>query len=305
MSKNKSNCEVKTKIGNKTLIEAYAKINLHLDVTEIRTDGYHNIQSIMQSVSLCDIIEIEIIAEQNIIIECDKPGVPLDEKNIAYRAAKRFFDNAEIALGAIIKIQKNIPMAAGLAGGSADGAAVLVALNNIFDKLLPKDELYAIGSSLGADVPFCMACGCCYTGGIGDKLIEIEPLNDKSILVIACGGEGVSTPMAYRMIDEKYNNFIGYEPKSYKMLSENIAKENSDFYKYIFNIFEEPIMCERPTVKELKSFMLNNGACGAMMSGSGPSVFGVFKSLDFAKKAVKILNENGYFAAIAYPTGKR
>ena len=169
----------------KISIDAYAKINLHLDVTEIRTDGYHNIQSIMQTVSLSDTVDIETIEEEKIVIVCDVSGVPLDEKNIAYKAAKRFFEKADIKSGVIINIRKRIPMAAGLAGGSADGAAVLVGLNKIFNGVLSDKELYLIGSSLGADVPFCMSCGCCYTSGIGDKLIDVEPLSDKTVLVIA------------------------------------------------------------------------------------------------------------------------
>lgn len=286
-------------------IKAYAKINLHLDVTQIRDDGYHNIQSIMQSISLCDIVDIEITDDIKIIIECDVAGVPLDEKNIAYKAAKRFFDKADIKNGAIIKIQKNIPMAAGLAGGSADGAAVLVGLNKLFDEVLTKEELFSLGATLGADVPFCMSCGCCITKGIGDKLIQIPPLALNTTLVIACGGEGVSTPVAYGLLDKKYDNFIDYHPKDYKALTEKINAENSDFYKYLFNIFEEPISNERPIVNTLKSLMMNNGAKNAMMSGSGPSVFGIFENIDSAQTAVEAIKKQGYFAIVAFPTDKR
>ena len=286
-------------------VKAYAKINLHLDVTSIRADGYHNIQSIMQSVSLCDIVDVKLIDEDKIIVECDVQGVPLDERNIAYKAAKRFFEKANIKKGAIIKIQKRIPMAAGLAGGSADGAAVLVGLNKLLDGALPENELYSLGASLGADIPFCMTCGCYYTSGIGEQLLEIEPLSDKVILVIACGGEGVSTPMAYGLLDKKYNRFIGYEPKNYETLVSSIANEGSDFYLHLFNIFEESISNERPAVNSAKSIMLVNGAKAAMMSGSGPSVFGVFENEESAKTAVEALKSQGYFACVASPTKKR
>jgi 4-diphosphocytidyl-2-C-methyl-D-erythritol kinase len=290
---------------NKIKINAYAKINLHLDVTEIRSDGYHNIQSIMQSISLCDFVEIELIRDRKIIIECDTAGVPLDEKNIAYKAASRFFERAGIEQGAIIKIEKNIPMAAGLAGGSADGAAVLVGLNKLCGNALDENELYSLGASLGADIPFCISCGCCFTGGIGDKLFSIDPLSEKTVLVIACGGEGVSTPVAYRMLDEKYNNFVDYIPKDYKTLTDSMAKDNGEFYRYIFNIFEEPISGVRPAVSDVKAIMLEYGAEGAMMSGSGPSAFGVFKSVESAKAAVDALKKRGYFASVAFPTTKR
>ena len=286
-------------------IDAYAKINLHLDVTGIRSNGYHNIQSIMQSVSLCDIVDIELIDDKKIIIECDKLGVPTDEKNIAYKAASRFFDKAKFDGGAIIKIKKNIPMAAGLAGGSADGAAVLVGLNELCDGVVPEDELYALGASLGADVPFCMHCGCCYTGGIGDELLSIEPLDPRTILVIACGGEGVSTPTAYGLLDKKYNNFTDYIPRGYDDLVQGILSSNGNFHRYLFNIFEEPIANERPTVNKLKAIMLQNQAYNAIMSGSGPSVFGVFKNIEDAQSAVKSIKEQGIFASIAFPTLKR
>lgn len=286
-------------------IDAYAKINLHLDVTKIRDDGYHDIQSIMQSVSLCDVVEIETLDEQKIVIECDVDGVPLDERNIAYKAAKAFFDESGISCGAIIKIKKNIPMAAGLAGGSADGAAVLVGLNKLFEGVISEDSLYILGASLGADIPFCMRCGCCYTSGIGDKLVSIKSLSSKTVLVIACGGEGVSTPTAYGMLDNKYDNFHNYTPKDYKTLVECIEDENKSFYEYLFNIFEEPIAELRPTVEQIKTLMLDNGANRAMMSGSGPSVFGVFDDIDSAQNAVKAIEQSGSFATIASPIENR
>lgn len=289
----------------KTRIKAYAKINLHLDVTGIRDDGYHNICSIMQSVSLCDIIDIEIIDEQKIVIECDTAGVPLDEKNIAYRAAARFFERAGLKCGASIKIKKNIPMAAGLAGGSADGAAVLVGLNEIFKGALNDSELYLIGSSLGADVPFCMACGRRLTEGIGDVMTRLDSISPETILVIACGGEGVSTPVAYGMLDEKYDSFVDYEPRSIDVIKESIDLLKNDDYKSLFNIFEEPISSVRGAVSIAKELMLGNGAKAAMMSGSGPSVFGIFEDVSAAERAVEALKTQGFFACVAYPTKER
>ncbi|MBE6534510.1 MAG: hypothetical protein E7678_06050, partial [Ruminococcaceae bacterium] len=190
-------------------------------------------------------------------------------------------------------------------GGSADGAAVLVGLNKIFNGVLSEEELYLIGSSLGADVPFCMSCGCCYTSGIGDKLIDVEPLSDKTVLVIACGGEGVSTPTAYRMLDDKHNNFANYIPKKYDTLLKSIAMNKGDFYKHVFNIFEEPISSVRECVGKAKELMIMSGAKRAMMSGSGPSVFGVFENKEYAYLAVDALKENGFFACVTYPTEKR
>lgn len=289
----------------KTRVKGFAKINLHLDVTDIRNDGYHNIQSVMQTVSLCDIIDIEITQENDIVIECDQTGVPLDERNIAYKAAKLFFDKANINSGVKITIKKNIPMAAGLAGGSADGAAVLVGLNELFDAILSDSDIYALGAALGADVPFCISCGCCYTEGIGEKLTDIDPLLPETVLVIACGGEGVSTPMAYGMLDSKYNKFVDYIPRGCDELKSTLKLGGSDFYKYIFNIFEEPVSNVRTAVGLAKEIMLDNGACASMMSGSGPSVFGVFGDITDAERAVESLKAQGYFAVVAFPTGKR
>ena len=289
----------------KTRVKGFAKINLHLDVTDIRNDEYHNIQSVMQTVSLCDIIDIEITQENDIVIECDQTGVPLDERNIAYKAAKLFFDKANINSGVKITIKKNIPMAAGLAGGSADGAAVLVGLNELFDAILSDSDIYALGAALGADVPFCISCGCCYTEGIGEKLTDIDPLLPETVLVIACGGEGVSTPMAYGMLDSKYNKFVDYIPRGCDELKSTLKLGGSDFYKYIFNIFEEPVSSVRAAVGLAKKIMLDNGACASMMSGSGPSVFGIFGDITDAERAVESLKAQGYFAVVAFPTGKR
>lgn len=289
----------------KTRVKGFAKINLHLDVTDIRNDGYHNIQSVMQTVSLCDIIDIEITQENDIVIECDQMGVPLDERNIAYKAAKLFFDKANINSGVKITIKKNIPMAAGLAGGSADGAAVLVGLNELFDAILSDSDIYALGAALGADVPFCISCGCCYTEGIGEKLTDIDPLLPKTVLVIACGGEGVSTPMAYGMLDSKYNKFADYIPRGCDELKKSLKLGENDFYKHIFNIFEEPVSSVREAVGIAKKIMLDSGADASMMSGSGPSVFGIFSDASDAERAVAALKAQGYFASVAFPTGKR
>lgn len=286
-------------------VKAYAKINLHLDVTGIRTDGYHNIQSIMQSVSLCDIVDIELTENEKIIIECDTAGVPLDQKNIAYKAAKLFLDKVGKSVGVVIKIKKNIPMAAGLAGGSADGAAVLVGLNKLFNGVLTEKELLLLSASLGADVPFCITCGCCYTEGIGDKMFELPSLPENTVLVITCGGEGVSTPIAYRSLDEKYDNFAKYAPKSIEEIKSSILLCKNDFYKYLFNIFEEPVANERKAVQNAKDIMLQKNAKASMMSGSGPSVFGVFDDISSAEQTVNALKEQGYFAVVAFPTKKR
>ena len=280
---------------------AYAKINLFLDVTGIRDDGYHNVETVMQSISLCDLVDVELLDDGKIIIECDVEGVPLNEKNIAYKAAKLFFECVESNKGARIIIKKNIPMAAGLAGGSADGAAVLIALNTLFDEALSMDELCELGSKLGADVPFCIMCGCMYSDGRGDHLSKFTPIPKDVCFVIACGGEGVSTPEAYRLLDTEYNNFFEYEKKGVNSLKEKMLIGNISFSDELFNLFEKTISEKRPVVNEIKCVMDANGAKRSMMSGSGPSVFGVFSNFQEAKKVSEKITEKGYFATVAYP----
>lgn len=287
-------------------IQAYAKINLHLDVVGLREDGFHNVVTVLHSLSLCDIVDVELSDGGDIVIECDKVGVPLDEKNIAHKAAKLFFDSLGRRSGVVIRIKKNIPMAAGLAGGSADGAAVLIGLNKLFEEPFSSNELCEIGARLGADVPFCILCGCAYSEGRGDLPQSLPTLSRDMIFVVACGGEGVSTPRAYAMLDDAYNSFADYRPESVDNIIGAIGRNDFDALAgSLFNIFEAPISNEREAVGEIKRIMLDCGARAAMMSGSGPSVFGMFEKMTDAEAAVRAIAQKNYFAATAFPVDKR
>lgn len=287
-------------------IQAYAKINLHLDVVGLREDGFHNVVTVLHSLSLCDIVDVELSDGGDIVIECDKVGVPLDEKNIAHKAAKLFFDSLGRRSGVVIRIKKNIPMAAGLAGGSADGAAVLIGLNKLFEEPFSSNELCEIGARLGADVPFCILCGCAYSEGKGDLPQSLPTLSRDMIFVVACGGEGVSTPRAYAMLDDAYNSFADYRPASVDNIIGAIGRNDFDALAgSLFNIFEAPISNEREAVGEIKRIMLDCGARAAMMSGSGPSVFGMFEKMTDAEAAVRAIAQKNYFAATAFPVDKR
>ena len=287
-------------------IQAYAKINLHLDISGLREDGFHNVVTVLHSLSLCDVVDIELSEGEDILIECDKIGVPLDEKNIAHKAANLFFEKLGKRCGVSIKIKKNIPMAAGLAGGSADGAAVLIGLNKIFDEPFSSEELCEIGARLGADVPFCILCGCAYSEGRGDLPQSLPTLSRDMIFVVACGGEGVSTPRAYAMLDDIYNCFTDYCPKTVDKIIGAIAGNDLDsLANSLFNIFEAPISKERAAVGEIKSIMIDSGARVSMMSGSGPSVFGIFEKISDAEEAVRAITRKNYFAAMAFPVDKR
>lgn len=287
-------------------VKGYAKINLHLDVLGIRDDGYHSVQTVMQTLDLCDDVTVILTDSEDIVIECNIDGVPTDEKNIAYKAARLFFDKLGRRSGAHIKIEKRIPMAAGMAGGSADAAATLVALNKLLSYPFDLDGLCTLGAMLGADVPFCIACGTKYSDGKGEILHDFPSLLDDIIFVAACGGEGVSTPWAYRELDGEYNRFEDYTPHGTDDIKQTLIDgEKYDFCKYIFNIFEKPILAKRPVASDIKKTLLDNGALCAMMSGSGPSVFAVYEECGSALAAVDKLKQKGYFAAISKPISQK
>ena len=286
----------------KTTIRAYAKINLFLDMESVREDGYHNIISLMQSVSLCDEVTVEYMPEKeyNITISCSDQRVPCNEKNLAYKAAQIFPLNNG---GIHIDIQKSIPMEAGLAGGSADAAATLIALNELTGNMLSKNELMTLGNKLGADVPFCIATGAAIARGTGDILEPVSPMPYLPI-VIARDGEGMSTPAAYRALDEKYDYFSEYKPKTAELellLSENSRYSITEYVRGLFNIFESVVEPCRPRVPELKELLVSHGAIGAMMSGSGTSVFGIFEDEIKAKSALESIKSTGAVAHLCYP----
>ena len=284
----------------KISVKAYAKINLFLDITALRSDKYHDILSLMQSVSLYDTVTVEYLPSKlkEISVFCDVEGVPCDKTNLAYRAAEIFpTDNGKI----IIHIQKSIPMAAGLAGGSSDAAATMVALNVLTGNKLSGDELKSLGAKLGADVPFCIEGGACIARGIGERLDACDPMPEFPI-VLAKKGEGMSTPAAYKALDLKYNNFINYLPNTSKLnILQNSSSDAKTYCIGLYNIFEDVVESERPAVTELKRIMLDFGASGAMMSGSGTSVFGIFSSEDDAKNAISALQSVGAVAHLCYP----
>lgn len=282
---------------DKITLDAYAKINLFLEVCEKRPDNYHNIDSIMHTVSLKDVITVE---KCDTIILSNNAGLPNDTGNLAYRAAKAFFDHAKIQGGASIHIEKNIPISAGLAGGSTDAAAVLKGLNAIYNTELSEDTLCEIGSKLGADVPFCIKGGCFVTQGIGDEFAECTPLPDCFIVVSKCG-EGVSTPYAYGQIDSMRENNFDHLNTSAKMVYALKTNDLKAVSENIFNVFENVVCPIRPKVNEQKIIMDQNGAVCSMMSGSGPSVFGIFNTKKQAEKALSALIEYGADAHLCKP----
>lgn len=283
-------------------VKAYAKINLHLDIKSKREDGFHDVEMIMQSVSLCDDVIVTLTDDGSFLAECNVEGVPTGDKNIAVKAAKLFAESASLDTGAKITIEKRIPMAAGLAGGSTDAAAVLIAMNKLCEKRFSYEELCDMAAKLGSDVPFCISGGCAYSEGRGEILTPFLPIPSNTVFVIACGGEGVSTPWAYGLVDRTFSDFEGYAVKGIDGFKNALLSDMPEnFYKHLFNIFEAPVMAERPAVSNMRELMQTNGAKAAMMSGSGPSVFGVFDDVQTAQTAEKALKAHGYFACVCSP----
>ena len=281
----------------KLTVNAPAKINLYLDVVTRRENGYHDIESIMHTVSLCDIITVEL-CDSGITLSSNFPHVPTDERNIAYKAAKAFFEATGLSSGAMIHIEKHIPVASGLAGGSTDAAATLKALNQLCNYPLSEEELLSLGATLGADVPFCILGGCAVCTGLGEVMTPIPALEGMTV-IIARGGEGVSTPKAYGMIDELYGEDVNRRHSDFDATVNAVRQNNvGQLFANAYNIFEEVILPVHSTAKAQKDILLENGADFAMMSGSGPAVFGFFKDRATANTAASAIRKFGARAFI-------
>lgn len=267
---------------------ANAKINLTLDIVGKRADGYHLIDSVMQSVSLCD--EVTVNCSDSIIVLCDRREINQSD-NIAFAAAKKFFEFTNISGGAEINIKKNIPMSAGLGGGSADAAAVIVALNKIYDTKLTQESLCEIGLSVGADVPFCIVGGTARVGGIGEKLMPIAPMPDCRIMIIK-KGEKLSTADMYKKIDNAPSIQKNTET-AVKCINNN---DLDGLCKSVGNAFCAVSECE-----QVMEHICETSPLAVSLSGSGPSVFGIYKNDVCANKAAQALFEKGYESIITAP----
>lgn len=265
-------------------IKAYAKVNLMLDILGTLPNGYHNLWMIMQSVSLYDTVTVTKNDLKKITLSCSEEGIPLDKKNIAHKAATAFFEATKTEnCGIHIDIKKRIPSEAGLAGGSADGAAVIKALNELFETKLSEKELCRIGKKVGADVPFCIVGGTCLAQNIGDVLAPLEDIPE-CFFVLAKPKMGVSTKEAYASFDSA--PYIR-KPKKDEML---IAAANGDFdemCRLAANVFEQVI--EVPERVEIKKIMREENAKLTLMSGSGPTVYGIFENENDAKACAEKL----------------
>ncbi|MDE6767916.1 MAG: 4-(cytidine 5'-diphospho)-2-C-methyl-D-erythritol kinase, partial [Eubacterium sp.] len=280
-------------------VNAYAKINLMLDIVATRTDGYHDLFMIMQSICIYDTVTVTQTDSKKITITCNADGIPLDEKNIAHKAAASFFEATGIKNEGIhIDIVKRIPHAAGMAGGSADGAGVLVALNELMEVGLTEDELCDIGVKIGADVPFCIKGGTLLAQGIGDVLNKVKPLR-KCFILIAKPDVGVNTAFAYKQFDECGKV---HTPDKFGMLCAMQSSDLADIASRMENVFEQFI--DVPNRVDMKAVMRENGALGVCMSGSGPTIFGIFDDKQKAENAAEQLTVYAKDIAVTMPVSK-
>lgn len=274
---------------NSISLKSRAKINLSIDVIGKREDGYHIVEMIMQTIDLYDDIKLKELEEDNIIIKSECSYIPLNEDNIVYKAAKLIKEKMDIKKGIEIFIKKNIPVAAGMAGGSSNAAAVLVGLNELWKLGLSKDELRDLGLKLGADVPFCIEGGTALAEGIGEKLTYIKGIN-KDVNILVCKPDiFVSTKEVYQSLDIKN---IEKRPDN-KLLIEKL--KNDDIVSVsnnMVNVLEEVTSKKYSDIKVIEDIIAKNGAMGTMMSGSGPTVFGFFDNEEKAKRARVELLEN-------------
>ena len=287
---------------------AYAKINLFLDVIGAREDGFHNIETVMQAVSLHDTVTVaaEPQSEREITLSISYQGgalspLPEDERNLAYRAAVAYLERSAVAAKITISIIKRIPVLAGLGGGSADAAATLRALNRIF-RALGEDDLISLAAQLGSDVPFCLACGSAFCEGRGEIVHPIPHTGAELYYVIVSPGNAVSTPLAYSELDRIYGDYSGRRRRDFReeykafvsAVSNGKAPENP-----LFNIFEDSEASFSQSTRRAKTALVSCGALCALMSGSGPACFGVFGTKNKAEMATKELISEGFVAYFA------
>lgn len=269
-------------------LKARAKINLGLDVIRRRPDGYHDVRMIMQSINLYDVLRIKKSDELGIKLTVNKSYIPVNADNLVYKAARLMMDEYGIGQGVSAELNKFIPVAAGMAGGSTDAAAAMIGMNRLFGLKISKKELMRLSVRIGADVPFCIMRGTVLAEGIGDKLTRLKPMPSCPI-VIAKPGINVSTRFVYENL--KLDETI-IHPDIDGMVKAISAGDVNGVCSLLGNVLETVTVKEYPVIQELKDKMLEMGAVNSLMSGSGPTVFGIFKSVEDAKKCCDFLRSS-------------
>ncbi len=273
-----------------------AKINLTLDILGKRYDGYHFVKTIMQTIAVFDKIVVEPNQEDTIRIFCDTEGIPCDSKNLVYKAAIAFFEHIQMQpQGIDIHIDKSIPAMAGLAGGSSDAAGMIVALNEMLNTNLSEDTLCEIAEKIGADVPFCIKGGTAVAEGVGDIITQIPDIPECYILVVK-PDINISTPEAYAKFDMlEFAKSSKFEDMVAAIATQNLEEMSA----LLFNALEYAADCDE--INDIKNQMLNCGAMGALMSGSGSAVYGIFEKKKFASKCAEIFEDKYSFVEVCTP----
>ena len=280
--------------------KAYAKLNISLDVSKAREDGYHDMVMVMQTVSLCD--ELSITLDQTGVVraEADLRYIPRDDRNLAVKAAKLYFaKTGRDGTGAVIRMKKRIPVGAGMAGGSSDAAAVIRALSRNFGQELKKDEMMALAEQTGSDVAFCVLGGTALAEGRGEILTPLRDMPDCTI-VICKPDYSISTPELFRAIDREK---LRVHPDTAGIL-EAIREGNlAQICRRMYNVFEDVPDRRMKIIGGIKNRLINKGAEGAVMTGTGSAVFGIFTDENTAKKACSAMAKEVPFTCLAKPIG--
>lgn len=273
-----------------TLYEgAFAKLNLTLDVLGKRPDGYHDLQSVMTTVSIRDDVEIDVGTGKPWTLTCSKEGIPCDETNLAWKAAKIFCESLNLDPdGIAIRIEKRIPSGAGMGGGSADAAAVLRALNRHYDMPLSIMALAELGAEVGSDVPFCVLCGTAMVEGRGERLRKLPDMPD-CFFVVVKPQFSVSTPELYKKIDSVV---IPEHPDNRAMESALMAGDLSRICGEVYNVFDPVVTADHLELNYIKSIMHSYGAVTQQMTGSGSAVFAIMDNFEYAAVVCNMLKEN-------------
>lgn len=267
--------------------KAYGKINLGLDVIRKREDGYHEVRMIMQTVGLYDLLKMRKTSGNQITMHCNLSFLPVDERNLVYRAVQIMKEKYGLEGGVEIDLQKRIPVAAGMAGGSTDCAAALHGMNELFDLKLSKEELCEIGVTLGADVPYCIWGGTALSEGIGEKLTKIAPMPECQILIVK-PGISVSTGFVYQNL--KLSELLAH-PDIDGMIKCLEEQDLEGICGRLENVLETVTISEYPVIEKIKNYLMEQGAMGTLMSGSGPTIFGIFQERSTAEKAKESLRD--------------
>ena len=271
-------------------LKALAKINIGLDVTGIRDDGYHEVRMIMQTVNLFDKLSISKTSDGSITMATNLKFLPINEDNLCIKAAKLLIEEFQINEGVHIELEKHIPVAAGMAGGSTDAAAVLFGVNKLFNLKLNKNDLMERGVKIGADVPYCIMRGTALAEGIGEILSPLPPMV-KCPVLIAKPGIAVSTKQVYNALDDCFDRVV--HPDIDGLIKDIKANDLAGICNKMGNVLEDVTIPLHPIIADIKANMMENGAVGAMMSGSGPTVFGFFNDNKTAKAAKEALTRTG------------